>query len=120
MALCKSSKMFNSHIYLQVTFLVLNLASKILISVCMHVRTLTCAYKSVFVFNLMLKATVKCRQQTIFLLLLSTLTFLNQLGEADSITVFNNGRKNEKILKVAIPPERLPGERKHCNVIYRD
>ena len=30
---------------------------------------------------------------------------------ADSITVFNNGRKNEKILKVAIPPERLSGER---------
>lgn len=59
----------------------------------------------------MLKATVQCKQPTIFLLLLSTLTFLYQLGEDDSITVFNNGTKNEKILKVAIPPERLSGER---------
>lgn len=67
--------------------------------------------KSVFVSDLMLKATVNCKQQAIFLLLLATLTFLNQLGEADSITVFNNSTKNEKILKVALPPERLSGER---------
>ena len=64
-----------------------------------------------FVFGVMLKVTLNSKQKAIFLLLLSTLTFLNQLGGADSITVFNNGRKNEKILKVAIPPERLSGER---------
>lgn len=77
----------------------------------MHVWVFTCVCKSVFVFDLMLEATVNCKQQAVFLLLLSTLTFLNQLGEADSIAVFNNGTKNEKILKVAIPPERLSGER---------
>lgn len=59
----------------------------------------------------MLKATVNRKQQAVFLLLLSRLTFLNQLGAADSIAVFNNSEKNEKILKVAIPPERLSGER---------
>lgn len=42
------------------------------------------------------------------LLVLSTLTLLNQLG---SMAVFNNGEKNEKILKVAILPEWLSGER---------
>lgn len=41
---------------------------------------------------------------------LSTLTFPNQLGAAGSIGVFNNGEKNEKILKVAILPEWLSGE----------
>lgn len=35
----------------------------------------------------------------------------NRLGEADSGAVFNNGGKNEKILKEAIPPQRLSGER---------
>lgn len=50
-------------------------------------------------------------QKAIFLLVLSAPTFLNQLGEADSLTVFNNGEKNEKILKVALPPEWLSGER---------
>lgn len=50
-------------------------------------------------------------QEAIFLLVLSALTFLNQLGEVDSLTVFNNGEKNEKILKVALPPEWLSGER---------
>lgn len=35
----------------------------------------------------------------------------NRLGEADSTAVFNNGGKNEKILKEAIPPQRLSGER---------
>lgn len=35
----------------------------------------------------------------------------NRLGEADSDAVFNNGGKNEKILKEAIPPQRLSGER---------
>lgn len=53
----------------------------------------------------------KAEQKAIFLLVLSALTFLNQLGEADSLTVFNNGEKNEKILKVALPPEWLSGER---------
>lgn len=75
--------------------------------------------KSVFVFGLMLEATVNCKQRAIFLLLVSALTFLNQLGEADFITVFNNGTKNEKILKEAIPPERLSGEREtalQCNL----
>lgn len=72
----------------------------------------TCVCKTVFVLCLMLKLTVNCEQQAIFLLLLSTLTFLNQLGETDSITVFNNGKKNEKFLKVAIPPYRLSEERK--------
>lgn len=43
--------------------------------------------------------------------MLSTLTLLNQLGAAGSIAVFNNGEKNEKILKVAILPEWLSGER---------
>lgn len=37
-------------------------------------------------------------------------TLLNQLGAAGSIGVFNNGGKNEKILKVAILPEWLSGE----------
>lgn len=57
-----------------------------------------------------------CRRQSAntaelcFFPLLSTLTFLNQLGVGDFITVFNNSTKNEKILKVAIPPERLSRE----------
>lgn len=64
-----------------------------------------------FATDLMLRVTVKCKQQSTFLLLLSTMAFLNQLGEGDFITRFNNGTKNEKLLKVAIPPERLSGER---------
>lgn len=35
----------------------------------------------------------------------------NQLGEAYSGAVFNNRGKNEKILKEAIPPQQLSGER---------
>lgn len=57
----------------------------------------------------MFEATVNSKQQAVFLLLLSTLTFLNQQGKAHSFAVFNNGKKNEKILKVAIAHERLSG-----------
>lgn len=58
-------------------------------------------------------------QGATFLLVFSTLTLLNQLGAAGSIAVFNNGEKNEKILKVAILSEWLSGEREtalKCNL----
>lgn len=77
---------------------------------CILVKAHTCACKSVFVSDVF-EVTVNSKQQAIFLLLLSTLTFLNQLGEAHSFAVFNNGKKNEKILKVAIAHEPLSGER---------
>lgn len=79
----------------------------------MHVVVAVVDQPLCFLLRLCVESDCKrCKQQTVFLLLLSALTFLNQLGEANSITVFNNGTKNEKILKVAILPERLSGERK--------